>query len=229
MKNAIDKTQGYVLMWRSIMNTAIWSNPKLYKVYSWCVFRANFEPLKEYKGLKRLDLQPGQFVTSYPHAKEELGMAVGTIYNYLALLKVEKLIESKSYSKYTVLTIQNWIELQHPERISETKLKVNRKQNETDNTLNTSNIWKHYIAKFGTKERLLPARQDKISARLKEYTSEQIKQAITNCAAHSFYSTLNSDYIFRSDENIDKLLNLKPDSKQELKGVFGSFLEREKA
>ncbi len=135
----IDKTQGYVILWRSIMDSAIWTNPKLLKVYQWCLFRANYKPLEEYKGLKKLNINPGQFITSYPHAKGELSMATGTIYNYINLLKAERIIESKSYNKYTVITVLNWNDLQNPERISETKMKANCKQNETDNTYNTLN------------------------------------------------------------------------------------------
>lgn len=131
----IDKSQGFVIMWRSIMDTAIWSNPKLLKVYQWCFFRANYKPLEKYKGFKKLNLTPGQFITSYPHAAGELNMSQGTVYNYINLLKAERIIERSSYNKYTVITILNWNDLQNPERFSENKLKTNYKQNETDNTL----------------------------------------------------------------------------------------------
>ncbi len=139
MSIQIDKSQGFVLMWRSIIDTAIWSNPKLLKVYQWCYFRANFKPVEEYKGLRKVNLTPGEFITSFPHAAEQLNMSQGTVYNYINLLKAERIIERTSYNKYTIITILNWNDLQNPKRFSENKMKTDYKQNETDNTRNTLN------------------------------------------------------------------------------------------
>ncbi|TSC85809.1 MAG: hypothetical protein G01um10147_1085 [Microgenomates group bacterium Gr01-1014_7] len=144
MAITIDKTRGYVIMWRSIMDTAIWTNPKLERVYHWVMYRANHAGAEIFPTTEKVTLNPGQFVTSYPHAERELKMSVGSINTYLKVLKAESIIEIKSTNKYTVITVQSWNELQNPERKNESKLKTERKQTETDNTLNTFNS-KNYL------------------------------------------------------------------------------------
>lgn len=130
MGTNIDKTQGYVLFWRSIMDSVVFKNPKMWRVYSWCLFRANYTVKEELPGLHKVNLVPGQFITSTRHAAEALDISVTTLYEYLHLLEFEHIIERTSTSKYTVITIQNWNELQHPERTGEHKL-------DTENTYKT--------------------------------------------------------------------------------------------
>ena len=87
-------------------------------------------------------------------------------------------------------------------------------------------IFNFYLKANSSTEKLLPARKIKIAARLKTFTEEEIKQAITTCFNDSFYLgendrnwKANSDYIFRSDEIIDRFLNsgAKPSVKSESK------------
>jgi hypothetical protein len=66
-----------------------------------------------------------------------------------------------------------------------------------------------------------PTRKGKIKARLKTFSIEQICQAIKNFASDPFYSGNNErkwkadlDYIIRSDEIIERGLNLKPAKKE---------------
>ena len=74
--------------------------------------------------------------------------------------------------------------------------------------ISTTSIWKHYLDKALTKEILTPTRESKIKLRLKTFTPTQIKKAIDNCYSDKFWSKQNCDYLFRSDDNVDKLLNL---------------------
>ncbi len=139
MITLIDKSQGYVIMWRSIVNTPLWSNPKLERVFHWVMYRANWQMEQIFPTTEKVSLHPGQFITSYPHAAIELKMSVGTINTYIKLLKAESIIEINSTNKYTIVTVLNWDELQNPERTIESKPKTKRKQTETDNTINTKN------------------------------------------------------------------------------------------
>lgn len=68
---------------------------------------------------------------------------------------------------------------------------------------------------------LTPERRKKIQSRLKNFTVAEINQAMQNCFADVFYSggndrgwRANIDYIFRNDEIMEKLLLLKPRSKE---------------
>lgn len=84
-------------------------------------------------------------------------------------------------------------------------------------------IFEFYKKKSGIQKSLLTdARKQKIKNRLKVFTLEEIKQAITNCYQDSFYNgdnergwRANLDYIFRSDEKLENLLNLTPREKED--------------
>lgn len=144
MANGIDKTKGYIILWRSILDSSIWTNLKLQRLYFWILLRANFKKVEVFPTVEKVILQPGQFITSYPHAADELKMSVGSVKNYLDLLKNERIIEVKSTNKYTVITIRNWESLQNPERKTENKTKTEQKHTETDNTVDTFNIKKPF-------------------------------------------------------------------------------------
>lgn len=135
----VDKTQGYVIMWRSFYNSALWTNPKLFRVYDWVMYRANFNSAEAFPTTDKVKLLPGQFITSFPHAAKELKMSVGNAFRYFSVLKAENVIETKKTNKYTIVTVLNWQELQNPERKYENKLKTNGKQTETVNTIKTVN------------------------------------------------------------------------------------------
>ena len=135
----VDKSKGYIILWRSVFSSPIWENPKLERIYHWTLYRANWQETEVFPSSEKIILQPGQFITSYPHAKDELKMAFGTIKTYLKLLQSESIIEIKSTNKYTIVTVLNWDDLQNPEKKIESRLKTERKQIETDNTVNTDN------------------------------------------------------------------------------------------
>lgn len=96
---------------------------------------------------------------------------------------------------------------------------VNNSGTKTDNIKrnNIREIIEHYLKTANSKERITPIRTKNINARLKIFTVEEIKTAINKCFADKFYSgdndkgwRANVDWIFKNDENMDKLLNLKP-------------------
>lgn len=94
------------------------------------MFRANYTAQTELPGLHEVNLEPGQFITSTRRAAEALDISVTTLYEYLNILEFEHFIERKACTKYTVITIRSWDQLQHPERKGEHKL-------DTENTVNT--------------------------------------------------------------------------------------------
>jgi len=140
--NFIDKSQGYVLMWRSIMSTPLWQNEKLSRVYHWVMYRANYEGKEVFPTKNKVKLKKGQFITSLPHAAKELGMGQATADSYLNVLKSERIIDRHATNKYTVITVQSWDELQNPDRKTDSKWRADGEQMDTDNTYNTLNTYR---------------------------------------------------------------------------------------
>ena len=133
----IDRSRGYVIMWRSVFESPIWGNPRLERMYHWIMYRAGYKATVVFPTTEKVYLKPGEFITSYPQASRELKVSVGSIKTYLSILKAENIIESRSTRKYTVISVKDWDELQKPERRIENRMKTERKQNETNNTYNT--------------------------------------------------------------------------------------------
>jgi hypothetical protein len=89
-----------------------------------------------------------------------------------------------------------------------------------DNYIYINNIYRHFLEKFEKSDKqycLTTDRKNKINARLKEFSEENIKLAINNASEDDFYSGNNKtgwkadlDYIVRSFAITEKLINLIP-------------------
>lgn len=85
-------------------------------------------------------------------------------------------------------------------------------QAETDDFV--KEIFEFYCKTLGVKRKLTKGRRDKIKARLKDFTVDELKQAITNLAANEFITGNNDskkfyaevEYVFRSTEKTEHWL-----------------------
>lgn len=119
------------------MQTSVWTNEKLFRLYSWVLLRASWKGKEVFPTKNKVQIHPGQFIISYRHAAEELEVSVGTLKDYLDILISERIIERTATNKYTILTVLKWNWLQDTERKSERRLNTDRTQTEPINTLNT--------------------------------------------------------------------------------------------
>lgn len=97
---------------------------------------------------------------------------------------------------------------------------INTKSNNTNTISKIGNvipILEYFNLKFSKKYRLTKDREKKIGLRLKTYSLEECKTAIDNLSSSKFHSGENErgwvadiDFLFRSDEQIDKFLNITP-------------------
>lgn len=210
--SVIDKSKGYIVMWRSIQDSAFWTNPRLIAMYTWILMRAAWEDKEVFEKRNKVKIKAGQFITSLPHASKELGMGQATVDAYLNILVSERIIDRTPTPKYTVITVLNWAELQTTDRTSESwRIADGNKEY----IKYIKDIWDFYLATSKTKELLTDGRRQKLAARLKTFSPEEIKSAITNCFGSAFHTgkndrgwKANADYLFRSDEIIDTLKNL---------------------
>ena len=86
------------------------------------------------------------------------------------------------------------------------------------------NIYAHYTEKIHKSSRLTNGGKTKIKKRLESYTEAELLQAINNFSESKWWMENNShqgvEWFFKSDERIDKLLNLKPSKKPEAESKF---------
>jgi hypothetical protein len=123
---------GYVKLYRKLLDSVIWDNEKALKIWIWCLLKANHKDKIVLLGRQRISIKSGEFVFGSLKAKNELKMAISTIWYYLNFFKTESQVEIKATNKYSIITILNWKSYQGIENKLESKkkakLKTNRKQ-----------------------------------------------------------------------------------------------------
>lgn len=95
---------GYVKTHRESMEHAVFDDPWLWKVFSWCVMRANFRDSNTSSGL----VKRGSFTTGRIRAADELKMSPSRVYRLLHKLEDLGSIKIDANSGWTTVTVCNY-------------------------------------------------------------------------------------------------------------------------
>ena len=135
--------QGWIKLHRQLLNSHVFQNEKLLKIWIWCLLKAAHTGRAQVVGRQKIQLEPGQFVTGRHAAAAELGMAPSTTWDYLKLLEAQECISIKSNNKFSVVTVVNWAFYQGYNENSDSKIdnksKANGQQIDTINNVNNDN------------------------------------------------------------------------------------------
>ena len=132
---------GWIKLHRKIINSTVFDNEKLLKVWIWCLLKATHDEYEQLVGRQIVNLQKGQFVTGRNAASKELKMTPSTTWDYLKVLERNQNIDIKSNNKYSIVTIVNWELYQSENEISDNKSTTNQQQiNTNKNIKNNKNI-----------------------------------------------------------------------------------------
>lgn len=93
---------------RSILTSSVFDNPKLLKVWIWCLCKASHKPHDQVVGQQVQHLEAGQFIFGRHTASEELHIPESTLRNYMKLLQKMGNVDIKSNNKYSVVTVEKW-------------------------------------------------------------------------------------------------------------------------
>lgn len=100
---------GFVQVNRSIMRSAVFANPDLFRTYMWCCFKATFKAkvisLKISQGYTEVSLKKGEFVTGRFSGADELGINPTTYWSWLKKIEKYGLIEIKSTRNYSIIRV----------------------------------------------------------------------------------------------------------------------------
>lgn len=194
--------EGWVKLHRKLLESPVFQNEKLLKVFVWCLLKASHTEHTELIGLQKVSLHPGQFVYGRHKAAEELKIKESTLYKYIIWLKNEEILNIQSNNKFSVITVVNWdiYQIDEPKSNSKNSSKVTTKEqqrntnkndkNEKNNNtvLSFSEFWDLYDKKRGDKAKL-EKKYDKIS-------EEDRKKIIAHVKA---YKLAQPDKQFRKD------------------------------
>lgn len=125
--------QGYIKLYRTLIDSDIFQNEKLFKVFIWCLLKATHKERDQVIGRKTIRLKEGQFIFGRLKASSELNMAPSTVWDYMKLLEKHNNININSNNKYSVVTIEKWGIYQTKENITDSK-----SNNNTDNKSTTN-------------------------------------------------------------------------------------------
>ena len=77
-------------------------------VFLHCLFKANWKPCK-WQGI---EIKAGQFVTSLPNMAKETGLSIQQVRTAINHLKSTGEITDKAYTKFRLITVNNWCRYQ---------------------------------------------------------------------------------------------------------------------
>lgn len=123
---------GYIKLYRKLLENKIFDNEKLLKVWVWCLLKATYKEHDQLVGLQTVHLMPGQFIFGRFKNAEELKINPNTLKKYMEFLSSERLISIKSTNKFSVVTVVNWELYQSEEENNTNKIPTKYQQNTTN-------------------------------------------------------------------------------------------------
>ena len=137
---------GYIKLYRKITNSFVWSNSDMFKLWCLCLMKASHDGRKILFNGQEIELNSGEFVTGRDAITKELNEGVnvahqvnsGTAWRWLKKFEKEQMLNIKSTTKYSVISIINWNDYQSNEQ------QVNNERTTDEQRVNTNKNYKNY-------------------------------------------------------------------------------------
>ena len=104
----MDSNNGWIKLHRKIIDSAVFENPKILKLWIWCLCKASHKGYESMVGNQIVVLQEGQFIFGRKKASSELKIKESMVYKYIKLLEKFEMINIKSNNKFSIITIEKW-------------------------------------------------------------------------------------------------------------------------
>jgi hypothetical protein len=104
---------GYILLSRSIVDSAVFQNEKWLRVWLWCLLEATYKEkvtksVKTGKGWTPVEITRGQFIFGRNKHARDLSMSPSTLWKIISKLKNIGNLDIQSNSHYSIITICNY-------------------------------------------------------------------------------------------------------------------------
>ena len=203
----------YILIHRNINeNLVVCKNPTAFYIWVKCLLRANFKDTIFYLGKKKIKLKRGQFLISYPKFSKEISISQTTLYDWISIFQKERMLERKSYSKYTVISILNYNRYQQGRKVVRKMAgKVTGKQSESKKKRKITNA---FIEKMEKSEEFRWLDIEDQHKRWKDWKASKDKRFKNNQAAFRNWLRKANDFLY---EKQPELKNKKKTKKKRVK------------
>lgn len=126
-----------------MLNT-VWQNPFYFKLWSYCLMKASHAHYDQMVGNQIVKLNPGEFVTGRNSLAEDLNRGMKpkdkqselTWWRHLKTLEKLEMLNIKSTTKYSIISILKWSEYQND--VQETEQQMNNKCTSNEQQMNTN-------------------------------------------------------------------------------------------
>lgn len=136
--------EGWIKVHRKIIESVAFQNPNLFKVWMYCLARANHKENTILFEGKEIIIKAGQFITGRYAGAKDCKMTPSTFRNQLKKLIIIGNLDIKADNKKSIVTIVNWELYQNSNKTLDNGLDNKRttkgQQKDTDNNVNNGNI-----------------------------------------------------------------------------------------
>lgn len=136
----MSEKQGWIKLHRRLLDSAVFQNPDLLKMWVWCMLKASHKDRKMMIGLTETTLKKGEFITGRNAGSSELNMNPSSFYRYLKALQKVQLVELKPNNKNTIVSICKWDVYQGSDSEERTtdEQQMNNKRTTDEQQMNTN-------------------------------------------------------------------------------------------
>lgn len=103
---------GWVRVWRRILDGEVFQDPILLKVFLWCLLKASYKaeafPVKTGRGVTIVTLEPGQFIFGRNQAAEKLKIPPATVQRKMTHLGKLGFLVLQPVTHYSIISIAKW-------------------------------------------------------------------------------------------------------------------------
>ena len=139
--------QGYIKLYRKLMDSPVWSDPYYLKLWMYCLMKATHKERNVILGSKVATLEPGQFIIGRKSLTEDLNKGMkpkqelneSTWWRYLNNLEKFEMLHIKKTNKYSVVSIIKWSDYQESEQQMNNKRTSNEQQMNTNKNVKNVN------------------------------------------------------------------------------------------
>ncbi len=144
---------GWLKLYRSILDSAVFQDPEVLKVWIWLLCNVAFEQHDTMCYGKVIHLKPGQIATGRKKIAQCTDLNETKVYRALTALKSLGNIEIKATNKYSIVTVINWDKYQEENgKRTSSEQQTNSKQTPEEQQ-DDSKTTQHKNGKNGKKEK----------------------------------------------------------------------------
>jgi len=134
--------EGWIKLHRKSIHSQVFQSEGLWKLWSWCLLRANHEdtwiPITTGRGITEVFVKRGQFIFGRKSASKILKMDESTIYKRMRKLATMGNLNTESNTHYSIVTVLNY-ELYQGSKNDEVTPKVTPKEHPSNTDKNDKN------------------------------------------------------------------------------------------